>query len=600
MFAWFKNKSFADSELESRFQLQNAKTARLYMRVVWLPIMVAILALVIRDVFTAPKGSFGDLSTAMRLVVLFITLLILWLTSLPKYQTPFVTRTASDAWTFTVFGLIFLIAFTRNTDSAHDYYRTIISFLITMPIVGVFYRQPFKRVASIFAVTWIALSISYLPLAKLNLEAYLSGQIAIFAMTILAGTLTSVIENVEREAFIAANCNELQKNKIAEESQRKTEFLAALSHDLRQPLTGLIGYLELAKRYTSGQESKEIDSYIYHAQKGANAIQNNLVRVLNLARLEDYQQTTACKPVGLNEIFRLLGDMFEAKAYIDQIKLKVIVDVEPGIFVESESDLLFQVLQNLIANAIAYRRAGIPRSWILLSCIHVNNDQIRITVFDNGLGIPNEQIKRVFEPYYQLNNASRNVSKGVGLGLTFVDRALKKLPKHKLKVQSNGRTYTRFDIYLPQTRAPKQSKKILALNDGDSLPDEKYSQLVGSRILVLEDDEEIRMLITRYLREIGATVFSLSGFEHYERELKAGSIEQPTLIITDQNLEGALTGINVVRLIRAAFKTEIPAIVITALSEINEATETSIQAIVQKPFQLQQLNQVILKITTNE
>jgi signal transduction histidine kinase len=596
MFAWFKDKSFADPEIEKAYQLKNAKIVSLFMRVVWIPVLIAVTALVIRDVITAPKGSFGDLSTLLRMVALLITFGLLWTSKIPKFQNAAFVRKASDFWTLAIFIIIFVIAFSRKLDSAQDYYRTIISFLITIPIVGVFYKQPFQRVAPIFGVAWLALFIVYFPLAKTNLEAYLSGHIAIFAITVLSGTLTTLLENSGREAFLANRTNELQTNKIADESRRKTEFLSALSHDLRQPLTGLIGYLELARRVTSRESfNREVDDYIVHAQKGANAIQSNLIRVLELARLEDYQHTKSCESVGLNRIFRMIGDMFEAKAHVDQIKLKIIVDAEPGLFVESDADLLFQILQNLVANAIAYRRNGILCSWILLTCIRVKRDQIRISVIDNGVGIPPEQLTRVFEPYYQLNNPSRNVSKGVGLGLTFIDRAIKKLSNHELKVQSNGRTYTRFDIYLPKTAAPKQPKKMLLLNDENLLRDEKYSQLVGSRILVLEDDEEIRMLITSQFRAAGATVFSASGYEHYERELKSGSIEQPTLIITDQNLEGPLTGINVVTTIRTAFNKNIPAILITALSVIDTEIQTTVQASLQKPFQLIDLMRITIK-----
>jgi signal transduction histidine kinase len=597
MFAWFNDKSFANPEIEKAYQLQNAKIVNLLMRVIWIPVLISVTALVIRDVITAPKGSFGDRSTLLRIVALLITFGLLWISKIPKYQNAAFVRKASDFWTLAIFTLIFAVAFSRKFDSAQDYYRTIISFLIVVPIVGVFYRQPFQRVAPIFGVAWVALYVIYLPLAKTNLEAYLSGHIAIFAITVLSATLTTLLENSGREAFLANRTNELQTIRIAEESRRKTEFLSALSHDLRQPLTGLIGYLELARRVTSREGStREVDDYIVRAQKGANAIQSNLIRVLELARLEDYQQTKSCESVGLNRTFRMIGDMFEAKAHVDQIKLKIIVDAEPGIFVESDSDLVFQVLQNLVANALAYRRTGISSSWILLTCIRVKSDQIRISVVDNGRGIPPEQITRVFEPYYQLNNPSRNVSKGVGLGLTFVDRAIKQLPKHELKVNSNGRTYTRFDIYLPQATAPKLSKTVLALNDRDFVRAEKCAQLIGSSILVFEDDEEIRILMTRHLREAGATVFSVSGFEQYERELKAGLIEQPTLIITDQNLKGPTKGTDVVKVIRGACKTNIPAVLITALSNVNDDFKSSIQAIVHKPFQLNELTKIIAKI----
>jgi signal transduction histidine kinase/FixJ family two-component response regulator len=599
LLAWSKDKRFENTELELDFQMQNVDVARRYMRVVWIPVIISVLALVVRDFLTSPKGSLGDFTTVLRVIIVAVTLMILWLSDLPKFRTPRFTKMACDAWTIIVIAFVFAIALSRQVDSIQDYYRTIISFLVTIPVVGVFYRQSFRQIAVIFGLSWTLLAIIYWPLAKTNLEPYLSGQIAVCAMTVLAGSLTSIIENIERESFLAMRDNEKQKDQIASESKRKTEFLAALSHDLRQPLTGLVGYLDLAKRITDRNGSPEVAKYIDHAQKGASAIQTNLTRVLELARLEDIHKRISYQPVSLNQTFKLLGEMFEAKAYIDQIRLKIIVVAEPGIYVQSEPDLLFQILQNLIANSIAYRRNGISNSWVLLTSIQVNKNRIRITVVDNGIGIPQEQIKQVFQPFYQLNNESRNAAKGVGLGLTFVERAVQQLKNHELTVHSNGSTFTKFSLYLPSTSQPMQREEANSSANSRSVSAIKENSLKNLHVLVIEDDEEIRRMITHYLQTAGATTCSITGIKQFRDEEANGRILRPALILTDQSLEGPLTGVELVKVTREKFEAYIPAILITAITDIPLDAKKSIDEIIRKPFQLSGLQKAISNVLTD-
>jgi two-component system, sensor histidine kinase len=222
-----------------------------------------------------------------------------------------------------------------------------------------------------------------------------------------------------------------------------------LSHDLKQPLTGLIGYLELAENQITQPAHAAYRDFIHRAQNSANAINRNLTRVLELARIQDIGYHTKATAVDLRELVNLVGKMYEAQVIAQNINFKIVTPANNAVFVNSNFDLLFQIIQNLIANSIKYRRASPVKTRIILSAIQLSNGLTKISVADNGIGIQPSDTEKIFEPYYQADNNERNNTKGLGLGLAFVREAINRLPDHHITLWSNATSVTKMNILLP-------------------------------------------------------------------------------------------------------------------------------------------------------
>lgn len=450
--SYLESPRFADVATEQAFQLQFMASALRNMRAVWAPIIICVCALIARDLISSLPIQKIAVDTWLRVVMVAVTAILLLLSTIPRFQMPTFARFASYLWIVVVFALSIAIASMQSVVSELAFYKATITTIFTLTIVGLFFRQKLKSFLVLAAAFWFVISMIYKPLAQTALNTYLSGHIAILGISILACVMNRIVETSERTAFQVIRQKEIERVNAERISLNKSEFIAALSHDLRQPLTGLIGYLELAERAQLKSPNSQTEPFIQGAQRSAKAIHKNLIRVLDLARFQDAKVPTNIQKIDLSDVFKNIAAIFEAKAFVENIRLKIVIQKNPTLRVSSDPDLLLQILQNFIANSIAYRRTTSARPWVLLTTARVSDSLVRITVADNGIGIAPELIGRIFEPYFQVNNAIKDSSNGVGLGLSFVNRAVTRLKSHRIAVSSNGRTYSKFSLYVPIDR----------------------------------------------------------------------------------------------------------------------------------------------------
>jgi signal transduction histidine kinase len=220
----------------------------------------------------------------------------------------------------------------------------------------------------------------------------------------------------------------------------KSRFLAAASHDLRQPLQALRLYLDtLDARLTDRMDRRILAGAIDALAAGEDLLRNYLdVSVLEAGILAPRLDDVALKPL-LEELTR----QYAAEADAKGLDLRM---VPPHATVRSDPALLRRLLSNLIANAIRYTQDG----GVLIGCRH-QGDAVRIEVWDTGIGIPADKLDSVFEDFYQVGNSERDRTRGLGLGLSVVDRTARLLD-HKVTVRSRVGKGSVFSVTLPLTR----------------------------------------------------------------------------------------------------------------------------------------------------
>ena len=357
---------------------------------------------------------------------------------------------------------------------------------------------------------------------------------------------------------------EEQKNLAEAANQQKSRFLAAASHDLRQPLHALNLFLEAARVTPEGVERQQI---IKRVESAAASLTQLFDGLMELSRLEGGASQPQRRATRLQPLLQNLVNEFRPAATAKGLTLRVRV---PDCFVETDPVLCEQILSNLLANAVRYTtRGGVlvtgrPRlGWLW------------VEVWDTGVGIAPEQQARVFEEFYQVGNAQRDRRQGVGLGLAIVQR-LATLLAHPLEVHSRAGRGSRFRLSVPMVDAGDVSGEHGAAPGSDV-----SSALVGVTIAVIEDDYEAMLALQYILRQSGCMVFGGATAEKVRAQLQAAERE-PEIILSDYRLADGVNGAEAIAMLRATFGAEIPALILTG-ERIAADIAPSALAILQKP-----------------
>ena len=272
-------------------------------------------------------------------------------------------------------------------------------------------------------------------------------------------------------------------------SVAKSRFLAAASHDLRQPLQTLALLQGLLAKNVVGAKAQKLVGGIDEALGAMTGMLNTLLDINQI-------EVGAVKPdiaaVRMNEFFDRLREELTYHAQAAGLTLRV---VPCTLSIQSDRRLLEQMIRNLISNALKYTHSG----KVLVGC-RSRQDKLRIEIWDTGIGIPELELKAIFEEYHQVDNAARQRSRGLGLGLSIV-KSLGELLGHRISVRSLHGKGSVFSIEVPL--APGGAP--FAPDDRSRTVDEAPAQTVHrtAAILIIEDDPEVREHLKLFLNEEG-------------------------------------------------------------------------------------------------
>ncbi|MEO8062209.1 MAG: ATP-binding protein [Pseudomonadota bacterium] len=347
---------------------------------------------------------------------------------------------------------------------------------------------------------------------------------------------------------------------IAEEaSTAKSRFLAAASHDLRQPVHALTLFVAALRPRVTDAEAKRLLDHIDSSVQAMGSLFNGLLDIsrLDAGVVEVNARTFALQPM-LERICRDHAGDAQAK--------KIELRLRPtAAAVYSDPLLIERVVRNIVANAIAYTDSG----RVLVAC-RERGQSVSVEVWDTGRGIPVSEQGQIFKEFYQVANPERDRSKGVGLGLAIV-RRLTALLGHPLKVRSAPNRGSMFALELPQSDAAI-SATVPAAEEGVDLP-------ATGLILVVDDEATIQMAMKSLLEGWGFKAIVAGTFDEMLAQL-ANCPDRPALIICDYRLRAHEDGINVIERLRAEYNDDdIPGMLITgdtAPDRLKEAQESGL------------------------
>lgn len=390
---------------------------------------------------------------------------------------------------------------------------------------------------------------------------------------------TSYVESLRLRYENLALVGELRAQKEAAElaAQAKSRFLAAASHDLRQPMYALNLYHGALANLPLADEAQAL---LGHAQQCASAMDGMFAVLLDMSRLDAGVVQPTPRAFAVNEMLERLCIEFTPPAREKGIALRV---APCRAMVHTDPALAERILRNLLTNALRYTERG----RVLIGC-RVKGERVQVVVADTGVGIPADQLSKVFEEYVQLGNPERDRTKGLGLGLAIVQR-LGRLLESPIEVRSTPGCGSIFSVSFPRATAadlPADRSETVA-----------GGGLEGRWVVLVDDEEQIRDATRTVLRQWGCEV-TVAGSGDEAVALVATSQRVPDVIVCDHRLRDNEYGLEAIDKLRSEFCQDIPALLVTGDTGPDRMVEIKASGVpvLHKPLQPETLRQALLQL----
>ena len=361
-------------------------------------------------------------------------------------------------------------------------------------------------------------------------------------------------------------------------SAAKTRFVAAASHDLRQPMHAvglLVGIL--AER----QESPEVSSLLNKIQLSVSALENLFETLLDISRLDAGIVTPHLSCVSLESLLASIELAFAQIAADKALALRV---HGARTLIYTDPALLFSMLSNLVSNAIRYTERG----HIDIFC-RKSGRFLTLCVADTGIGIPNAELDRVFEEFYQLPDFGRAQPQGLGLGLAIVKRTAELLG-YRLSVRSSLNVGSLFAIRLPIATAD-QFGQMIPVREPTRDP-----ILAGTFVVIVDDDAESRFATEAIFKSWQCHVIAGSCGAEVHQELSQ-HLRQPDLIVADYWLARGDNGLAIIQELRTEAEIRIPAIILTADRDRTMTASATLDIVyLQKPANAHRIRRAVIAL----
>jgi CheY-like chemotaxis protein/nitrogen-specific signal transduction histidine kinase len=358
-------------------------------------------------------------------------------------------------------------------------------------------------------------------------------------------------------------------------SQAKSRFLAAASHDLRQPAHALGLFVARLNQLPHDAQTREL---VAGVDASVQALQDMLDAFFDYSRLDAQLTHARLRSIPLNAVFDKLRSSFSDMVRHKGLRLRI---RPTQCWVHSDPVLLHRVLLNLLGNALQHTQRGS----VLVSCRPAaQRGFVRIQVRDSGIGIAPEHQQKVFEEFYQVENPERDRTKGLGLGLSIVERSCELL-NHRIALRSALGCGSTFTLLVPLTQAEAEAP---------FLPDVAGTRDIhGMRVLLIEDDELGRAALKGLLQSWGCSVVEARSTDTALAQWDPSRL--PDFIVTDYRLLVSQNGVDAVHQLREMAGRNSPACVISGDTDalVRQRVSDAGLLLLQKPVKPAKLRSVL-------
>lgn len=520
-------------------------------------------------VFPRLSNHYSLWQVVVRGAMLFVLLSVIYF--LRKFPEKFVehyVRIVSCASGVSLIGVVVLIAIPAFSAISADFSPIPAMFLGLIINYG-FLRLPLKEVSSLCwsfsIIVLICAPQGFVGLGQWRLMLYL------VALNILGMLLSRSIESRERQLFEERRRSEILRRESSgrarsarEAHAEKTRLIAAVSHDLRQPMAAASAGLEVLRSKIAKGDLTQAAVQAEYVFESIKLLGASLEHLLTAARYESGNVSINVQRFDLAQTFLRLERTFSGAANSKGIELRIRMP-EPGVVVDSDVDALWQMLLNLVSNAIKFTDSlGRTGRGVVVRAF-VENTGVRVDVADTGIGLSPDDLVKVWRPYAQAGNLKGDSSRGLGLGLFLVRRVLGYLPGHVLTVRSRVGGGTRFTLRLPGT---KEMRGHIGQDEAWILSASELALLKGAYVAVLEDDAYALRAILGLLDDWGVIHSSGGTYEELIGELRSDA-RPPDVLVSDYRLAEHKNGAQCIVELRRYLKCTLPAVLISGESDLD-------------------------------
>ena len=392
-----------------------------------------------------------------------------------------------------------------------------------------------------------------------------------------AERLASSREDLEQRITWATEALREKKEEAENATLSKSRFLAAASHDLRQPTHALGMFVA---RLAQLPHDSQTSGLIKNLEASVLAMQDLLDALLDISRLDAHAVPVQLSSFPIEDVLEKLRASFALVA--QEKKLRFHVRSSP-VWVRSDAGLLYRVLMNLVSNALKYTQTG----GVVVGCRLTSGGQnIRLEVWDSGQGIAPEHHQAIFTEFFQVGNAERNRSRGLGLGLNIVHRTLNLLD-YSLNLCSHLGQGSRFAFDLP---CAMPGPSLGMVRQVDQTPPQEFE---GCQVLLVEDDVLALAAVESLLASWGCKVRCAEGLAEALAQLQGGWV--PDLIISDYRLPDGANGFETISQVRDLAGEAIAACLMSGdmNQELNLASKAAQLTLLHKPVRPAKLRSLI-------
>lgn len=368
-------------------------------------------------------------------------------------------------------------------------------------------------------------------------------------------------------------------------NRAKSAFLAAASHDLRQPLQAITTFLAVLKITAREKESQRVIASMDECLAAASDLLNAL---LDVSRLDSGVLKPEPRAVAVNDLLEQIEIEYSGRAREKGLELRV---VPSSAVIHADPTLTSMIVRNFLSNAIRYT----DRGGVLVGCRR-RGPNLRVEVWDTGVGIAPDKTEAIFEPFYQVGNPERDRTRGLGLGLAIVERVARLL-NAPVAVRSELGKGSVFSVEAPLVEGPPSEEPFgLSLFEPTAAPGRvREHQPMEGLFVVAIDDEPLQLAAFETLfSHWGCKVVAAPSAESALAKLaQAGGT--PDVILADYRLRDGLTGAQAIQRISATLGHKLPGILLTGDTEPSRIAEAEASGfrLLHKPLDPQELRAVI-------
>jgi len=400
-----------------------------------------------------------------------------------------------------------------------------------------------------------------------------------FARNVMSLQLSS--KNLVEKNIDLINKLVIEKDNAERSNKEKTHFIANASHDLRQPLHALGLYLDSLDNKRSEKERKEI---LKKSKNSLKSLDDLFSSLLDISNIDAGTISIAPLHFSVDQLFEQIIDQTKVCALKKNIKITTITGCDQVVF--CDPILTARCLRNVVLNAIKHSECDS----IKIECRSLEK-YIEISVVDNGKGIPNESIHKIFEEFQQLDNPRHDRQKGLGLGLTIV-KGLFELQNHPFKLSSKLGFGTTFSFQLPYGNQRYINNILYQEKKEHKINFEKS-------ILVIDDEQQVLDGMEIVLNDWKQNVCIANSLEQAISVIKKGF--NPDIIISDYRLQNNKTGAEVIQLLHENISNRTQVVFITGETEPEKIKEVRSHGypLIHKPIMSGGLKSILTRLHKN-